>query len=263
MKKIYYFIFFTILSHNYLMGQSTNTKGMVMYNFILLQDTVTMMGDKETESFLFFDTEKKQSLYIYDRKSKARSEHLIEASNGRSILKIKNGGNDLIGYNVFKDYTNSKVVCRQFLREPLLISDTYTIDWVIREETRKIQDMVVQKAECDFRGRHYTAWFNPKIPVSDGPWKLRGLPGLIMEAYDEKRHVQFLFTSYTFPAEFPEKIEPSTDGKPIVFDCKQYTINFYEMITELTKGTLAKVQQMGGTVTGPHGVYTNTVERCY
>jgi hypothetical protein len=59
MKKICYFIFFTILSYNYLMAQSTNTKGMVMYNFILLQDTVTMMGDKETESFLFFDTEKK------------------------------------------------------------------------------------------------------------------------------------------------------------------------------------------------------------
>ena len=58
MKKIGYFIFFTILSHNYLMAQSTNTKGLVIYNFILLQDTVTMLGDKETESFLFFDTEK-------------------------------------------------------------------------------------------------------------------------------------------------------------------------------------------------------------
>ena len=56
------------------------------------------------------------------------------------------------------------------------------IDWKISEETKTMQDMVLQKAECDFRGRHYIAWFNPKIPIPDGPWKLRGLPGLILEA---------------------------------------------------------------------------------
>ena len=30
-----------------------------------------------------------------------------------------------------------------------------------------------QKAECDFRGRRWEAWFTPEIPVSEGPWKLR------------------------------------------------------------------------------------------
>jgi GLPGLI family protein len=42
------------------------------------------------------------------------------------------------------------------------------------------------KAVCFFKGRKWEAWFTPKIPVSAGPWKLCGLPGLILRARDER-----------------------------------------------------------------------------
>ena len=98
--------------------------------------------------------------------------------------------------------------------------------------------MLLQKAECDFRGRHYIAWFNPKIPIPDGPWKLRGLPGLIIEAYDEKKHVQFNFTSLTLPAEFTEKIEAPSDGTPVVFDCVKFAEAHYKKVRELGNAML-------------------------
>ena len=45
-------------------------------------------------------------------------------------------------------------------------------------------------ATCDWRGRHWTAWFSPEIPIQDCPWKLSGLPGLILEASENSgQHV--------------------------------------------------------------------------
>lgn len=65
----------------------------------------------------------------------------------------------------------------------LQISEEITIeDWVILPDTANILNYSCQKATCTFRGRTYEAWFTTDIPTNEGPWKLYGLPGLIMKA---------------------------------------------------------------------------------
>ncbi len=71
------------------------------------------------------------------------------------------------------------------------------ISWELLNETKKINSFNCQKARGNFRGRTYTVWFTNDIPVSLGPWKLNGLPGLILEATDTLNQFQF----------FAEKVE--------------------------------------------------------
>lgn len=65
------------------------------------------------------------------------------------------------------------------------------IKWEIQNEFKKINIYNCQKAKGEFRGREYIVWFSPDIPISLGPWKLNGLPGLILEANDSKNMFHF------------------------------------------------------------------------
>ena len=62
---------------------------------------------------------------------------------------------------------------------------------IIPSERAVVADYSCQKAETTFRGRKWIVWFTIDIPVNDGPWKLYGLPGLILEAEDEKKEFSF------------------------------------------------------------------------
>jgi GLPGLI family protein len=66
-------------------------------------------------------------------------------------------------------------------------------EWEILPDKKKIKDFEVQKAKTSFAGRDYIAWFTSEIPISDGPYKFSGLPGLILELQDTQQHYVFEF----------------------------------------------------------------------
>lgn len=62
---------------------------------------------------------------------------------------------------------------------------------MVPDSVKTILDYSCRKAVCTYRGRVYEAWYCPDIPVSLGPWKFSGLPGLIMSVRDIKGHYTF------------------------------------------------------------------------
>lgn len=64
--------------------------------------------------------------------------------------------------------------------------------WEITNEEKEIMGYRCNSATCSFRGREYTAWFTQEIPLSFGPWKFGGLPGLILEIEDSKNEFHFI-----------------------------------------------------------------------
>ena len=93
---------------------------------------------------------------------------------------------------VYKNYPTGQmtIIDRISSQGYRYVDSLHTQTWTMGDSTREMLGYTCQQAMADFRGRRWTAWFATDIPISDGPWKLGGLPGLILEAYDEgKQHV--------------------------------------------------------------------------
>ncbi|MFC2651213.1 GLPGLI family protein [Alloprevotella tannerae] len=71
------------------------------------------------------------------------------------------------------------------------------LQWKIEGKDSVIAGYHCQAATTSLRGRQWRAWFTLDIPVSDGPWKLCGLPGLILRATDEQGYFDFDCTGIT------------------------------------------------------------------
>ena len=73
-------------------------------------------------------------------------------------------------------------------RQEMMLPDI----WHIRRDTATIAGLKSLKAECKYGGREWTAWFSPEVPISDGPSKFSGLPGLIVKLESADGDYQFI-----------------------------------------------------------------------
>lgn len=83
---------------------------------------------------------------------------------------------DFIGLTEFGYYT-----------EPLA-----EMQWEVGDSTKTILGYDCIIAHTNYHGRHWTVWFTLEIPLSEGPWKLCGLPGLILEASESSGQHSFV-----------------------------------------------------------------------
>ena len=63
--------------------------------------------------------------------------------------------------------------------------------WKLFPDTQLYNEYKLQKATTEFGGRKWIAWFSNDVNISEGPYKFSGLPGLIVEIYDEEKNHEF------------------------------------------------------------------------
>ena len=97
-----------------------------------------------------------------------------------------------IDFTIEKDFkTGTKNFNSRIGRDQYSYDEDRPMEWKILAETATIGDYKTQKAETQFAGRTWYAWFATDIPIQDGPYKFAGLPGLIVKAEDAKGDYSF------------------------------------------------------------------------
>jgi GLPGLI family protein len=70
------------------------------------------------------------------------------------------------------------------------------LNWEILKEKKKVGKVNAQLARCNAYGRIWYAWFSVEIPLNYGPYKFKGLPGLIVSLYDSEKKLNFTLENY-------------------------------------------------------------------
>ncbi len=69
------------------------------------------------------------------------------------------------------------------------------ISWKLVDEEKEINGYKVKKATTNLFGRKWDAWYTEEIPISYGPYKFYGLPGLILNIKDSQDLFSFEFVN--------------------------------------------------------------------
>lgn len=88
-------------------------------------------------------------------------------------------------------------------------------NWAILDDsTKTVLGYECMMATTEYHGRKWTAWFTPEVPMNAGPWKLLGLPGLILEAIDSTGQHHFSANGLqSVDVDIPKVYEPNSYEK--------------------------------------------------
>lgn len=155
---------------------------------------------------------------------------------------------------IYKNYpagrlTHTEKICSDWFRYD---EDMPEFKWELCDSVTRVLGYECQEARCSFRGRDWTVFYTEEIPVMDGPWKLHGLPGLIMKATDREGHYTFECTGIKGRAERPitiYKVPFNRIGRKKYFDTRhRYEVNPYAYYETATGGHITVKDENGNLV---------------
>lgn len=132
----------------------------------------------------------------------------------------------------------------QHLNQHYLLEETYPeIAWTILPDLKNLAGYSVQKANGHFAGREYTAWFTTELPFQGAPWKLQGLPGLVLEAETKDGEVKFSFAGLETDIQEKALIGIPENAIPTTPQLLQRLLNAYQKNPQAAMSAAASSRQ--------------------
>ena len=156
---------------------------------------------------------------------------------------------------VWTGYPNGQTTVRDWIfpHEFEGAEPTPDIAWTLTDDTLTVSGYLCQQATATHRGVEWRLWYTEEIPSSAGPWRLRGLPGMIVQAENEAHtfcltELRQEATPITTPEKNPD-VQRMAYAKLLkhrndVYGNRQYAKNPFFHVPDLNGGNLS----LGGSI---------------
>lgn len=247
-------------------GKSCDTlRYLITYDMAYVEDTLQVPVKPIHETMLLEIGRKVTAFYSYDafRSDSINAELLSRGATQYSAL-------GRISWRLYANYPETE---RSSFTEKLGLDRFVCIEAVENPQWRLCPDSSAtilgyhcRLATANYKGRKWNAWYTEDIPLYYGPWKLCGLPGLVLRAYDNRNH-------YVFDA---IGIKTADESRPIYYKGEGYEkVNRKDLdglyrryysdpvgyMTADGKVTVKLQDRNGKSMAPPKGVPYNLIER--
>ncbi|MDO4158912.1 MAG: GLPGLI family protein [Prevotellaceae bacterium] len=162
----------------------------INYIFKFVDDTTKTPYKPNKEDMLLEIGSKVTSFYSF----------VAYQSDSINAKAMENGTYDyvvdgIITWRLYKNYpeTDKYTYLEKFGMDRFAAIETLeTPSWTLCPDSiSTILGYTCHLATATYKGRNWSAWYTEDIPISEGPWLLYGLPGLILKAYDSEKQFEF------------------------------------------------------------------------
>lgn len=206
MKKILIIIsiilFTTIFSQS--KGENEKSDLKVRYFLLMASDSTLVKNEEKTSVFSYsllcnakksiYADETAKTFYDYLRNNRGNYGQLAISSYPRSESSVYKDGDKIM-------------TTLPIGRKDLYRYEEPALKWeLIKNKTKSILSYTCNLAKTTSdTGKVYYAWYTSQIPISEGPFRFKGLNGLVLEVYNEEKTI---FINAVEISKTKELIEP-------------------------------------------------------
>lgn len=179
-----YYCLFLVLYGSLAIGQESEKNA---YHVIYLASWTFDKGDPSpAQEYVALSLEGNRAIF---QKHNTRKLDSIRAKREPTIDEIKTLSN-LERYAI--EFTGKNLTYFHTIGEiEYQYEETLNHQWKLGKDTKSIKGYTCRNAMVTYGGRTWTAWYAPAIPLSYGPYKFHGLPGLIIKLTDSTGDYDF------------------------------------------------------------------------
>ncbi|QOW09556.1 GLPGLI family protein [Kaistella flava (ex Peng et al. 2021)] len=181
MKRIKFLLFLTLANMAFAQNK------LFLYDYKFIPDSISR--DNSKNELMILNIQKDRSEFYSSERYSSDSTQLAESKKGIMAMPFSK---EMISDRVIKFPNSNLIIYITFLSwDKYIIKQDIDLKWTLENDFSKILNYDVQKATIEFGGRKWIAWFTKEIPIQDGPYKFKNLPGLILKIEDSNKNHTF------------------------------------------------------------------------